>query len=477
MRPNPFQSLVDLLSNILEAHTTAFFLVDSKKRHFHLAAAQSLSRYLTETLTLPMEQSGILSQVHKAGQTVHLDKMHEITTALSSTLPFYREGESHIKGLLIQPVGQGDGVLYVDTKYSWGFNTKQQKWIREIAELLHELVKQQDSRRRQKSFDNIWDLMQRLDYANFKGGSFHDYCQLVVQECARFLGTEYGLMVLKDVSGSNYHLLAATSNIPQSYFRQNFDIKQGLIGWIFRNQKSLFIPKLNADSSEHYLLSPRESLPHHGTLWGLPALSNLGHSVVLAFLARGVMDWSAEDRYTVSHMLSYLHLLLEQSYFKEEYEHLQAYDLSSGLLNNLAFEAKVEEILIASMQKSVPCTLALLQVEPWQILHTKVPPKRIRKWQQQLAESLYRAVPSKVFVGQVTENRYGVILSGMATQEVNQLLNALMDVSQQFVPKRTKKIHVQPYLSTASFPQDATNHEELWTLAYRRLFEAFRATN
>lgn len=475
MRANPFQSLVDLLSNILEAHTTAFFVVDPKKRHFDLVAAQSLSRHLSETPTLPMEQSGILSQVHKAGQTIHLDKMHEITMALSSTLPFYREGESHIKGLLIQPVGHGEGILYVDTKYSWGFNTKQQKWIREIADLLHELVKQQDSRRRQKSFDKIWELLQRLDYANFKGGTFHEYCQLVVQECARFLGTEYGLMVLKDASGSNYHLLAATSNIPHSYYRQNFDTKQGLIGWIFRNQKPLFIPRLNADSPEHYLLSSRESLPHHGTLWGLPALSTLGHSVVLAFLARGVMDWSAEDRYAVSHMLSYLHLLLEQSYFKEEYEHLQAYDLSSGLLNNLAFEAKVDEILIASMQKSVPCTLALLQVEPWQILHTRVPPKRIRKWQQQLAESLYRAVPSSVFVGQITENRYGVLLSGMASQEVNQVLNALIDASQNHVPRRTKKLHVQPYLSTASFPQDATNPEELWTLVYQRLFEAFRS--
>ena len=89
MRANPFQSLVDLLSNILEAHTTAFFVVDPKKRHFDLVAAQSLSRHLSETPTLPMEQSGILSQVHKAGQTIHLDKMHEITMALSSTLPFY----------------------------------------------------------------------------------------------------------------------------------------------------------------------------------------------------------------------------------------------------------------------------------------------------------------------------------------------------------------------------------------------------
>jgi len=473
MRSNPFQPLVNLLSNILEAHTTAFFIVDSKKRQLHLAAAQSLSKYLSEGLSLPMEQSGILSQAHKAGQTIHLDKMHEITMALSSTLPFYREGESHIKGLLIEPVGEGDAVLYIDTKYSWGFNSKQQKWIREIAELLHQLLKQQESTKRQKGFDRIWKLWQRLDHAKFEESSFQDYCQSVVDECTHFLGTEYGFLAMKDSSGHRFRLLAATANVPQNYFRQSFNAKQGLIGWIFRNQKPLLIPKLNADSPDHFLLSSRESLPHYGTLWGLPAPSSMGHSVVLAFLSRAAMEWSTEVRYAVSHMLYYTHLLLEQTYFKEECDHLQSYDLSTGLLNTLAFEARVEEMLVASMQNSVPFTLALLQVEPWQILHTKVSPIQLRKWQQQLAEGLYRAVPAGASLGQIAENRYGILLSGMSAQEVKQYLNALLDVSRQVAPKRMRKAHIQPYLSTASFPQDVTGSEQLWTLAYQRLFEAF----
>jgi signal transduction protein with GAF and PtsI domain len=295
MRLNQFQSLVDLLSNILEAHTAAFFLVDSKKRQFNLAAAHSLSRHISDSISVPIEQSGILSQVHKAGQMIHLDKIHDISMALPPTLPFYREGGSDIKGLLIVPVGEGEGLLYVDTKYSWGFNHKQQKWIVQIAELLHELLQQQDSIARQKSFDRIWDLWQRLDHFNYKGSTFQDYCQLVVEECARFLGTEYGLLVIKEPSDTTFRLLAATSNIPQSYFHQSFDLQQGLIGWILRNAKPLLIPRLNADSPEHFLLSTRENLPHQGTFWGLPAASPTGFAVSLAFLSRGALEWSVED--------------------------------------------------------------------------------------------------------------------------------------------------------------------------------------
>jgi GGDEF domain-containing protein len=299
----------------------------------------------------------------------------------------------------------------------------------------------------------------------------------VVEECARFLGTEYGLLVIKEPSDTTFRLLAATSNIPQSYFHQSFDLQQGLIGWILRNAKPLLIPRLNADSPEHFLLSTRENLPHQGTFWGLPAASPTGFAVSLAFLSRGALEWSVEDRFIVSHMLYYVHLLLEQSYFKEEYRHLQAYDLSSGLLNNLTFEVKVEETLAASMQNSLTFTLALLQLEPWQILHTKAPPGYMRKWQQELAQSLFRAAPARhIVLGQIAENRYGILLSGMTPQEINLHLNAIADVSHQVVPKKIRKIRIQPYISTASFPQDATNTEELWTVAYTRLFEAFRAS-
>src|SRR5689334_6356523 len=117
MRQNPYQPMVSLLSNILEAYTTAFFIFDPKKRQLELGAIQSLSKFITPNLSLPLEQSGILSQVQKVGQTIHLEKLHEATSSLTLTLPFYREGESHIKGLFAVQVAEGAGVLYVDTKY------------------------------------------------------------------------------------------------------------------------------------------------------------------------------------------------------------------------------------------------------------------------------------------------------------------------------------------------------------------------
>ncbi len=182
MDSNPYQPLVSLLSNILEAYTTAFFIFDERNRQLNLAAIQSLSKFIPPEISLPLEGSGILSQVQKVGQTIHLDKLHEATSSISLTLPFYREGESHIKGLFAVPVAGGAGILYVDTKYGWGFNDKQQKWIKEFAELLGKLLKNREAARREENYARIFDVLRRLDEVAFKGHALDSYCELFVTE-------------------------------------------------------------------------------------------------------------------------------------------------------------------------------------------------------------------------------------------------------------------------------------------------------
>ena len=60
MVSNPYQPLVSLLSNILEAYTTAFFIFDPKNRQLNLAAVQSLSKFIPPDISLPLEGSGLV---------------------------------------------------------------------------------------------------------------------------------------------------------------------------------------------------------------------------------------------------------------------------------------------------------------------------------------------------------------------------------------------------------------------------------
>jgi len=475
MHQNPYQSLVSLLSNILEAYTTALFVVDPKNRQLNLVASQTLSKYLNENASLPLEQSGILAQVQKMGQTIHLDKLQDAAPSLSTTVPFYRDGESHIKGLFAIPVGDGAGVLYVDTKYSWGFNDKQQKWIREIAGVLNELLQRNECMRQQQNHTRVLDLWQRLDEANFNEDAPEEYCRLVVSECAQFLGTEYGFLALKEPRKQHYHVLAATANAPRNITCQQMSVKQGLIGRILQNRKPLLIAKMNSQTSDHFLFTSSEGLPHHGTFWGFPTQMSLGHTMSMAFLSRRFIEWSTDDQKAVSHILQSFRLILEQYYFKEECNHLRTYDLATGLHNALAFEARVENILTVSMQNSSPLTLSLVQFEPWQLLPVKATPKQVRKWLADLASIFSEALPAHVLLGQLTENRIGLIFPGMSPQAAKHHLSHLIDLGQQFFSARIKGIRVQGYCGSVGFPQDGTRSEELWPLVYRQLYSAIRS--
>ena len=95
------------------------------------------------------------------------------------------------------PVAGGAGILYVDTKYGWGFNDKQQKWIKEFAELLGELLKNREAAGREENYARIFDVLRRLDEVAFKGYALDSYCELFVTEWSQLLGTDYGFLVLK----------------------------------------------------------------------------------------------------------------------------------------------------------------------------------------------------------------------------------------------------------------------------------------
>ncbi len=473
MQSSPYQPLVSLLSNILEAYTTAFFIFDGRNRQLELAAIQTLSKFIPPDISLPLEGSGILSQVQKVGQTIHLDKLHEATSSITLTLPFYREGESHIKGLYAVPVAGGAGILYVDTKYGWGFNDKQQKWIREVADLLGGILKEQEGAQQGANYARVFDVWNRLDEVAFKGYALESYCEMFLKEWTQLLGTDYGFLALKEPGKKTYRLLGCTPNTPRGLIGQNFPVKQGLIGWLFENRKNLLIIRMNPDTPDHFLFSHGENLPHLGTLWGMPVQTSLGYELVLVFLSRHVTDWNSDNEKALTHAFHFFQLLLEQIYYKEENEALNSYDTCTGLFNATAFEARVEGLLNASMQSSAPFTLGLVQFEPWQILTTKVLPGRIRQLQREIATALCQALPSGVLVGQLAENRYGILFPEANVQDVE---NQLAELSEngKFGFKGIKGVRLQAYIAAAGYPHDASKIEDLWPLISRRLFSAFR---
>jgi len=465
--PNHYRSLVCLLSNILDAHTVAFFLADPQKQQLKLMAAQSLSKNLREHSTLPFEASGLLAQVQRSGQSIHLEKLG--AQDMEAALPFYREGESLIKALFIAPVGDGAGVLFVDTKYNWGFNDKQRKWISEIAALLNELLQHHQSLVRERDYAQILELWHHLDQAAFDDFNADRYLRAAVKDCTRFLGLDYGFLAVLEPQNDHYQIQAITDNVPLALREQSFPIGQGLVGWLFQNRRNLLIRRLQPQAPDHFLCSPREKFPHQGTFWGLHSQIPLGHAMAMVFLSRQPRDWHADDQYAVERVARFTNLMLERIYLSRMCEHLQACDPATGSYNALAFEALLERQITDSLSRSLPFTLALLQYEPWTALYSHLAPGRVRGCLQELVQGIQRVLPDEVITGQLTENRVALLFKGYVPKEIEAHLARLQNTWHKGPLAVAKTLLINLQLGVVSCPHDGSNSDQLWVLAHQRL--------
>jgi GGDEF domain-containing protein len=141
----------------------------------------------------------------------------------------------------------------------------------------------------------------------------------------------------------------------------------------------------------------------------------------------------------------------------------------------MAFAARMEELLATSMQHSTPFALALMQFEPWHMLHTSASPKHLEKCRQELVLSLRTLLPSDALLALISENRFGFLFPQMSFQEAQPILTHLMDRGKQVLAGMFKGMRVRSYLGVVGYPQDGTRIEELWPLVYRRLYRGIHA--
>lgn len=466
-----FQLVVNWLSNVLDAYTVAFFVLDPLKNGFRLVTSQSLSKHLHKSLSFPKDGSGLLSQVHKVGHTVHLGKVE--VEKLAGSLPFYREGEGGIKGLLVTPVAGEAGLLYVDTKRHWGFNDKQQKWIHETALILEQLLDQQHRLQERDSFSRILTLWHDLIDAMTKARTRTEAAQTFVQSCAAYTRADFAFLVERGCGEKFYHLAGTAGRVPQGLLHTTIPLdSRGLVIESLEASKPLFIPALNPDASDHYLFVAGEHLPHQGSLWVLNGGSAQLGPLGLALLGKKRLSLTQDDRVAVEKSFRIFEAFYERWHYQHTYAEWTCKDGASGFLTPWAFATYVKEAVHAALQNSEPFSVVILQYEPWQYAQAVIPPSELDVWEKTLMESLKRHVPPGIVVGRLAQNRCGLLALGVELRDLLALAETFRRVCGGLPGPKKKKLVLKTFVGQAQMPQDGVTYDELWMAACRRLFDS-----
>ena len=334
-------------------------------------------------------------------------------------------------------------------------------------------MKNREAEERQENYARIFEVLNRLDEVAFKGYALDNYCGIFATEWSQILGMDYGFLVLKRSREENLSHPGLHGKYAKRPGDSEFFCKTGAdrLG-PSQPEKPAHHPPQSRHIGPLPVCSGRESPSSGHGLGNAGAQTSLGYELALVFLSRQVLDWNADSERAVGHGFHFLLLHARADLLQGRKRGPELIRFLHGSFSATAFESRVEGIFHASMQSNAPFTLGLIQFEPWQILTTKVLPKRIRQLQRELASSLCDALPPGVLVGQLAQNRFGVLFAETTVQEAQNQL-AELGGHGKIALKGIKGVRLYPYISAAGFPQDAAKIEDLWPLVSQRLFSAF----
>ena len=462
-----FQQIINLLSNTLEAYTSAFFLKDPHDKKIQALCFHSLGKYFNERFSSPLSESGLVERVIAKRETIRVGKLGHYVDI--DELPFYEKGESGIKGLFAIPVGRDLGVLYVDTKRSWGFAEKEQKLVLEFGQILETLVKSGRAIEREKMYARMLRLWHNVEEQAEMSENLERYFHSVVSLCHKFVKAHSSYLFLVNHSNNKAKLFACAGKVQDEFKDTEVPLTEGIIGWIASNQKTLKIRKLETKSKKQYLFNPHEPLPHTGSFLGVPLFIDGEVEAIFGFLWEREHRWDRDELYILNVVAKRSSTVLEKLSLQRQLAIAETIDSNTGLYNELGFEQVFQNKLNKAIEKSIPMVLAVIQISPWMLVKANLTLREEKDLRQHISQIIVSTFGRKTTMGSLTEARYAFLWFDHTLGEAERKLTRLKTRLVHECLRNVSDLDLRIRSSLALFPSDGNTTSDLWNTLYIRL--------
>ena len=235
-----FHNVIELVSNVMEAYTTALFVADETGKHITLFCSQSLSKKIEEQCIIE-QGDGIIGWVFKEQKNIVVSNFERS----SKKIGFYSE-EEDIKSLMAVFLPQKRGVLFVDSKRSYTFTEEKEKIFKQIATIISNLIVEQE-----RADKNI--LLKRTLEAYFEIEIHIDQCRdikEIIEYFSKCIGLNFFILFIPERSIYVCFLDKEKKEYVNSTIEKDIYSADGLIGWCIKNNKKLLSNrKINSDKN------------------------------------------------------------------------------------------------------------------------------------------------------------------------------------------------------------------------------------
>ncbi len=267
---DPLKDLRDaihLLANITEAFTVALYLKEPGGDCLRPLVWHSMSSSFRSDDEVMLGE-GLVGYVAKHQAIVDVDRFEEQATATR----LYDEDEG-IQAFLALPVGRV-GVLVVDTKTRRIFGEREKKIIRDFAQFMANLAVHKQTCNRERLYGRILDLQYEVENATLRyTNNDRLFFEDILKAGMRFTGFNMGFLCLC-MPGRDQYLLQAVEGPYVNVLRgRSFPMDQGLVGWIFRERRSLTHSRVRPLKGKSYLIHADEPMRDYNAFMGAPLMA------------------------------------------------------------------------------------------------------------------------------------------------------------------------------------------------------------
>jgi signal transduction protein with GAF and PtsI domain len=257
------QELIQLISNVTEAFTTALFLTDSQNNKLRLKGYHSLSLHIDPETSLQIGDS-LIGWVAKNQRAVNISQFDRDTR----NLKLYLRDEK-IKSFLAVPVGEL-GVLCIDSKRNYVFTEKDQKILQAFATLVLRMLQAQAVGHRDQHQREILDFLNQINSLSHEKQVLTVYYQKALNHCRLFTGTDMAFLILVPQKGDRYKIVASEGTLTAPLKKTVLSIDMGLTGWVIRENRILVRRSMKPRTHKSYVFFPEDPCIHFQSYIGIP---------------------------------------------------------------------------------------------------------------------------------------------------------------------------------------------------------------
>lgn len=453
------KGLVELVSNVTDAYTTAVFLADRKRRILKLWHFYSLGDNVRAKTQIDFGV-GPIGIVAESKQDFDLSKFSERDSDL---LGIYYKNES-IKSFFAVPIISKDdelqGVLSIDSKSNFVFTNREQKLLKlfaiQFANLINNLKIKDFIDAETSDIDFLNDFCTKITSIE----DINSILQFVIESLKKFIECENYFIPLK-IKDNEY--CVEVFHCHKKFQKLTFSDQYGLAGCVIASKKPILIGNRKDDFGS-YVFVATESLGRVRSFVGVPLLfqEDVFGIICLTDSDEGIFRY--RDQQTLSIMAGIVSLAIANAKSRMMINNLSTnVDGLTGLGNFTGFNEHIDIAIQTAKQKRHSLSLLIVDIDDFRKLNITFGHEIGNEILRQLAQFLVDTdQKSKVYVSRYGSDEFALVLPNMKLNDAFLVADEICSaVKKPMFIMPSHNIDISVSVGVSCFPENSADKCEL----------------